>query len=210
MESKTKIHTVLPTTTENISDCVKSFWSFMTKEYGTEVINKINDTEMQLLSKILNLLNIVDADAFLHNYVTTIGKRIYVPFDPGVENADWDLWDQIIICVHEHQHVVELERDGWTTYTFEYLLSSAARAAYEAEAYGCSLEINFWRSKEMPDPTSLANNLKDYACSDSDIGVAAKVLSAYTTTISRGGIINAASQKAIAWLDLNAQFLKTI
>ena len=59
---------------------------------------------------------------FLGSFTTTIGKRIYTPFDIGVPDERYDLWGQISVCVHEHQHVEQLLRDGWLKFAGRYLV----------------------------------------------------------------------------------------
>ncbi|HRY90250.1 MAG TPA: hypothetical protein P5305_20395, partial [Rubrivivax sp.] len=50
---------------------------------------------------------------------------------PGCEGGGWSLWGQLAVCVHEHQHVEQLDREGWFKFAGKYLLSSAGRAAFE-------------------------------------------------------------------------------
>ncbi|MCK7535239.1 MAG: hypothetical protein MZV63_31760, partial [Marinilabiliales bacterium] len=44
------------------------------------------------------------------------------PFEPGCEDGGWSLWGQVAVCVHEHQHVEQLDRDGWLKFAGKYLL----------------------------------------------------------------------------------------
>ena len=62
----------------------------------------------------------------LKNFTTTIGRRIYTPFEVGSPKGGWDLWHQIVICVHEHQHVVQHDREG-LAYEVSYLADRRAR-----------------------------------------------------------------------------------
>jgi hypothetical protein len=190
------------------ADIVRAFWSFMTREYRTSVIAKANALEMKIAAFALGQMGIVDADTFLRSFSTTIGRRVYVPFAPGQATAEWSLWHQVTVCVHEHQHVEQLGRDGWLKFGAKYLLSTAGRAAYETEAYLCNMELSFWRTGEVPSPRTLAAKLKSYACTSTDIEVAEKALTMAAATVRRGGIANRASQKAIAWLDLHAPSFK--
>ena len=68
---------------------------------------------MQSVARLLDAMGVLDAEEFLENYVTTVDRRIYVPFEIGEGNSSWGLWDQLVVCVHEHQHVEQLDRDGW-------------------------------------------------------------------------------------------------
>jgi hypothetical protein len=197
-----------PLTGAEASELVRAFWDFVTREYGTRAIAKANAVEMKLAAQALGLMGVLDAEAFLRDYTTTIGRRIYVPFEPGREDGGWSLWGQLAVCVHEHQHVEQLDRDGWLKFAGKYLLSSAGRAAYEAEAYRCDMELHFWRTGEVLDPRSLAAKLKHYACASTDIEVAEKALTMSAATVRRGGVVNRASQKAVAWLNVHAPAFK--
>ena len=94
------------------SELVRAFWEFMPHEYGTRAIAKANAVEMKLAAQALGLMGVLDAEAFLRDYTTTIGRRIYVPFEPGREDGGWSLWGQLAVCVHEHQHVAPAQRSG--------------------------------------------------------------------------------------------------
>ena len=83
----------------------------MQDHFRTSVINKSSALEMQLVARGLEALGIQRKDRFLKNFTTTIGRRIYTPFEVGSPKGGWDLWHQIVICVHEHQHVVQ-QREG--------------------------------------------------------------------------------------------------
>jgi hypothetical protein len=187
---------------------VRAFWDFMSHEYSTTVVDKAGAVEMQVAAWGLGLMGILDAKTFLRRYTTTIGRRIYVPFDPGIPHEDWGLWEQIGVCVHEHQHVVQLDREGWVLFAGKYLGSKAARAAYEVEAYRCNMELQFWRTGEVLDPAELASRLKHYACGATDIQVAEKALRMSAATVSHGGVASRAARKALAWLNVYAPMLK--
>ena len=110
---------------------VWAFWRFMQDHFRTSVINKRSALEMQLVARGLEALGIQSKDRFLKNFTTTIGRRIYTPFEVGSPKGGWDLWHQIVICVHEHQHVVQHDREG-LSYEVSYLADRAARARWLA------------------------------------------------------------------------------
>ena len=192
----------------DLAAVVRDFWTYMTGLYGTEVIDKENAIEMQVVAQVLGFAGIMDADDFLSKYTTTIGKRIYVPFEIGTESEDWSLWDQILVCVHEHEHVEQFNREGALWFASKYLFSTAGRAAYEAESYRCDMEIDFWHTGQVINPVALAAKLVDYGCTSIDIEVAEKVLVISAEMVKRGGVVNLASVNALAWLNENAAFLK--
>ena len=74
---------------------VWAFWRFMQDHFRTSVINKRSALEMQLVARGLEALGIQSKDRFLKNFTTTIGRRIYTPFEVGSPKGGWDLWQQI-------------------------------------------------------------------------------------------------------------------
>ena len=194
--------------TELSPELVRDFWRHMTGAYGTRVIDKSSAWEMRLVGMFLARINVLDEEEFLRRFTTTIGKRIYTPFEVGVSDDHYDLWSQISVCVHEHQHVEQLLRDGWLKFAGRYLVSSAARAAYEAEAYRCNMELHHWRFGELPDLGRLARRLEHYGCNQNDIDMAERMLELSAVTVRRGDVINRASQRAISWLEQHAPALK--
>ena len=194
--------------TELSPELVRDFWEQMTGAYGTRVIDKSSAWEMRLVGMFLARINVLDEEEFLRRFTTTIGKRIYTPFEVGVPDEHYDLWSQISVCVHEHQHVEQLLRDGWLKFAGRYLVSSAARAAYEAEAYRCNMELHHWRFGELPDLGRLARRLEHYGCNQHDIDMAERMLELSAATVRRGGVINRASQRALSWLEQHAPGLK--
>jgi hypothetical protein len=184
--------------TELSPELVRDFWRHMTGAYGTRVIDKSSAWEMRLVGMFLARINVLDEEEFLRRFTTTIGKRIYTPFEVGVPDEHYNLWSQISVCVHEHQHVEQLLRDGWLKFAGRYLVSSAARAAYEAEAYRCNMELHHWRFGELPDLGRLARRLEHYGCNQNDIDMAERMLELSAATVRRGGVINRASQRAIS------------
>jgi hypothetical protein len=172
----------------------------MTNSYNTRVIQRVDAVEMKVAARLLNLIGVVDVKTFMARSATTLGRRIYIPFTTGIERDHWSLWDQITTCVHEHQHVVQYEREG-QTFMWKYLLRSAARAHYEADAYRCDLELQYWRDGSLPDVHALAELLRNYKCNETDIAVTEKQFNLSIKTLEQGAIINEASRRAIRWLD---------
>ena len=183
---------------------VRWLWAHMTRKYGSTVVDKSGSIPMQLAGWGLEKMGVMDAPTFLGDYTTTVGKTIYVPFEIGVPRSAADLYSQVIIAVHEHMHVIQFSREGTWTFASRYLLSKSARALYEAEAYRCDMEMEYWRSASMPSPRELAQKLQHYACSPLDIEVATKYLTASAQTIQWGGMVSEPSKEAIRWLQENA------
>ncbi|MBZ0232730.1 MAG: hypothetical protein K8M05_10405 [Deltaproteobacteria bacterium] len=179
---------------------VRAFWKFMQDHYGTSVIAKDDATSMKAIATLLEALGVMDREIFLRDYTTTIGKKIYTPFEVGVAQPGWDLWQQIVVCVHEHQHVVQHVRDG-LAYEAGYLADTSTRARHEAEAYLTNIELHHWRYGVIPTPRRFAEKLAHYACKDQDIAWAAKYLTLVAETVRMGGAVTEAGAVALDWLD---------
>ena len=179
---------------------VWALWRFMQDHYRTTVVNKRDALEMQLVAQALDALGIQSRDRFLRNFTTTLGRRIYTPFEVGSPRGGWDLWSQVVICVHEHQHVVQHDREG-LSFEVSYLADRAARARWEAEAYRSNLELHFWRYGTTPSARRIAEVLGDYGCRPEDVDVAAKSLALSAVSIRKGAVINGATHVALGWLD---------
>lgn len=190
------------------SQLVKDFWSYMQGVFGSCVEQKNEAAIMTIAAALLNTLKIQNKDQFMRGFVTTLYNTIYIPFEIGINDERWDLWDQICVCVHEHQHIEQGERDGWVTFVSRYLTSSSYRASYEAEAYGCNLEMEFWRTGKIIDIGARVSSLKNYGCKDDDIEMAKHILDFRAEVVSKGVVENKSSVTAIEWLDVHAGSLR--
>lgn len=189
---------------------VASFWAFMAAQFGTKIVHKPSAFEMRLAAWVLKRRGVMDPRTFLARYATTIGKRIYVPFVPGVAQPGWDLWHQMVVCVHEHQHVVQLKRDGRVRFFARYLLRKPRRAGYEADALRSNLEMFWWRYGRLPDAKGLTSSLPHYDLGPADVTTAERVLRLSGATVSRGGVINRASGVALKWLNRHATRIRMV
>jgi hypothetical protein len=193
--------------TEPTPQMVRAFWSYMQSVYGSQQIDKRDAPSMKLVAEVLQLLKIEDTQTFLGRFTTTIGKRIYTPFDVGVPTPEYDLWAQIKICVHEHQHVAQYDAES-IDYLARYLASGADRAGYEAEAYRTAAELDWWRYHGLDSPRGLAQHLVPYNCTPSQIESAREIIELGEDTIQRGGLVSDTSAAAIEWLQANAPALQ--
>lgn len=182
-------------------DDVREFWKAMQGKWDTQRIDKADASDMRVLADLLNLLGIVDKDRFMRMFTTTVGNRIYTPFEPGVPAEGWSLWQQIRICVHEHHHVFQDRVAGGLGFEWNYITSSAKRAHYEAEAYRCEMVLEWRYQGRMLDPKALAGLLRDYGCSADDVAVAEKMLSLSVPSIKAGAIASDVCRWAVGWLD---------
>lgn len=193
---------------EPSSELVQAFWVYMAEAFDSQTVHKGNAAEMRVVADFLHKLGILEKRAFLDRFATTLGRRIYIPFQIGIESPGRTLWGQMLTCVHEHQHVAQARKDGLAEFALNYATSSAKRSRYEADAYRTHMELEMWRFGEIrADATQLAQKLDSYAVKPLDIGVAEKILSLSAESIRRGAVVTRASKVAITWLDQYASDL---
>jgi len=176
------------------------FWKHMCSHYGTRVISKEEAVEMRLAGRGLEWLQIMSHERFMNRYTTVWGTRIYPWFTVGRGDTE-ALWKQIVVCTHEHQHVVQFRREGLPRYAARYGLSRRERARLEAEAYCCNFELNWWRNGKLLDPESTAEILYDYGCREPDVELARREFEACRERLERGEIRNEATRVALSFLD---------
>jgi hypothetical protein len=189
---------------------VRDFWAFMQKTYGSNAEQKSKSVLMNLVADVLGAAEFVNKDEFMKNFVTTLYKTIYIPFAIGEVDTGWSLWNQVRVCVHEHQHIEQGERDGWGVFAARYLTSSSFRAGYEAEAFGSDLEMEFWRTGSILDIDQRVSTLKSYGCSAADIDQAKEMLTRRSDVVKLGIILNQTSQVAIGWLESHVTDLQEV
>jgi len=198
--NRVKIRRTVPRREDDLSpELVEDFWAYMAKQYGTKVVRKSSSAKMKVIGRLLAALGVMSYGHFMR-FATTLKRTIYIPFEIGVADEHWSLWDQIVVCVHEHQHVEQYLEEG-SKYERRYLFRSAKRATYEAEANRSNFELFFWRYGFLPDAAERARKLKHYGCSGLDIEVTEKYLLISGETIKRGGVINRSSKLALPWLN---------
>lgn len=190
---------VTPSTAE-----VQQFYQHMATQFGVVQVDKHDSQTMQLIAGALQLMGIVDAETFMAQFTTTLGHHMYTPFTPGIATPTWDLWAQIEVCVHECQHIHQYEAAGAPQFAWDYLTSHVARAQYEAEAYTCDLEMQWWHYRRLPNHAALARLLSSYGCDATDIAVVTQELGLAAVTVQAGGILRAATQAALTWLNQHA------
>jgi hypothetical protein len=185
----------------------------MQKEFNASVVQKGDSGLMEVVGTVLDAFNIQNKDQFMNDFVTTLGKTIYVTFKIGVETPRWPLWNQARVCGHECQHIVQGSREGWATFDSRYVTSPSYRAGYEAECYGVQMEMEWWRlGSHRFDPYKFAQeqplSLKNYGCKEADIEQAIQMLTIRAGIVSQDVIETKAAQVAIAWFEQNVPGLK--
>jgi hypothetical protein len=191
---------------EPTPELVKNFWAYMQSEYGSDVIQKADSALMKLVAKFLDVADIQDDETFMTRFTTTLHNNIYIPFELG--DPSRDLWGQIRLCVHEHQHIEQGQREGWIKFGGEYLTSPSYRANYEAEAFGCDMEMEYWRQGTGFDAKAYGQQrvevLKMYGCKPEHIEQAKQTIALRADVLVQGGLENKCSQLAVDWLNTHA------
>lgn len=185
------------------ADDVRTFWAQMSARYGTRLIPKQRAWEMKAAARLLDALGIMPHETFMSEYTTVWGRRIYPCFTPGEAPNEDALFGQIIVCVHEHQHVEQAMREGFVSYSTRYLTSSRARALYEAEAYGCNMELVWARSGRLLSPDTLSQKLLAYGCTRGDVLAARAYFERLVLRLQRGGYQSSAvasARQLLPWL----------
>src|SRR5438874_1806299 len=104
-------------------------WQALQTRFHTRTKAKHKSLFMQLIAWFLALIRVLPRRSFLHDFTTTIGHTIYTSFDPT--SVPVDPWNRLLLCVHEHQHVVQWQR-GPLRFVLGYLLWPRRRAELEA------------------------------------------------------------------------------
>jgi hypothetical protein len=199
---------VAMTSAQPTPELVRAFYRHMNASFGARVIAKSDAFEMRAAAWALQAMGITDGAAFLKRFASTVGRRIYVPFVVGEASEGWSLWHQIEVGAHEHQHVVQSDREGAVRFSWLYVRDAAARARFEAEARSTNLELHFWRYGKLPPPTDWVKNLQHYALGNEHIATVKAILDSRVQTIARGGVYTEAGKAAILWLGDNASHLR--
>jgi hypothetical protein len=182
------------------SQMIEEYSNHISKIYNIKITSKKNSFLMKFIAWFLNLFNIMSKKVFMNIFTTTIGKTIYVPFKLGDEACSLSLEGQFVTLIHENQHVLQYMKEGFL-FMIKYLISSSARAKYEAEAYSSNLELCYFLHNSLFEISSVANSLKYYNCSQKDIMLATEILNNNVTLIKNGKSICEASAVAILWLE---------
>jgi len=178
---------------------VRAFWKYMQKAYKTQVITKADSDEMKLAGWFLEKMGIQSKKTFLKRFTTTIGHKIYTPVKIGQGKAA-DRRNQFALCVHEHRHVLQFDKDP-LSFLFNYATSSTKRSIYEVEAYRTNMELHYYFTGELLDINILGDTLRSYGCSKKDVRIFKKYLRMSAETIKRGGVSDSLTKKAIKWLE---------
>lgn len=182
---------------------VRGLWAFLAGHYKTKVKAKATSAEVRVIAQMLDQMGVVDAGAFLTRQTTTLGKTIYIPFRLGVATPVHSLEHQLVTGAHEHQHVVQMNKDG-LSFAAGYTLDTVKRTAYEAEAYRVTMTLTYYLNGSMPAPAEYAELMKNYGVTAKDRDFLAEYLRISIPAIRAGGIPDEATRLALQWIRAQA------
>lgn len=184
---------------------VREFWDYMCSRHTVRLIDKHNSKEMKFVADVLNAMGILSREEFLQHYTTTVPlmpfRGIYAPFTPGEPHEDYSLWGQMRICVHEIDHLIQADKTGELSFSWDYLTNPAERAHYESGAYRSDLEMEWRYQGRLLDPYALSTKLLNYGCSLLDCEVTEKELRHSLPVVRTDTLIEPSSKEAAVWLD---------
>jgi hypothetical protein len=183
------------------SQLVKDFYAAAMKQYKAEIISKEDSGLMKLIAGFLDGIGVLNKDDFMKRFTTTIGSKIYCPFEVGVDQG-YDLWRQISVLVHELTHVQQYDESP-AEFVLKYLLYKSDRATYEAVAYASDLEMHWWMYGNGYDVKQRAQSLLSYGLKQEHCDYASEYLAIYDDIFRQGGGVSPVAAWAKEWLNLH-------
>ncbi len=178
---------------------IQQMWKDLAQAHHARLLLKSRSLLMRLAGAFLAALRIQKPGEFIQHYATTIGRRIYLPFEPGDAKA-CPLWHQVVLCAHELRHVEQFQREGFIRFATKYLLFPSARARYEADALQCNVELFWLRTGQLPNLENMAHSLTGYAFTKKAQALVFSLLQQSAQRILKGQFQDFASRSALAWL----------
>lgn len=181
-------------------ELVRHLWAHMSREFGSSIIQKDDSKNMAAVAWALKTMGIMDAERFMRDFSTTLIDDIYIPFEIG-DPTHTDLWSQIRLAGHEHQHVHQAKEEGTIVYTASYLGKKSGRAHWEADALLVDVELHFYQYGTLPDLHGISKKILSYGCGEAERRQIQGHLEMGAVTIEEGAVMTRAAQVAIKWLE---------
>lgn len=178
------------------------FWKFMQKYYDVTVADKTDSNFMKLVGWFLGAIGVLDKEAFLKQFTTTINQKIYIPFKIG-EGTDAELWGQNKVLVHEVIHAQQAKKEGILKYAYNYISNKTKRTEYEVEAYRSEMVLDWHFKKTYRKPSSIVESLRSYGLSQTYIDYAQKQLELSEPAIKNNARFHPVISMAIKWMEEN-------
>jgi hypothetical protein len=178
---------------------VRAFFSRMSQRYGTVYVPKDSDLAMHMAGVFLQAIGVQSSEAF-RRFTTTISPHIYLPFTPGEPTADYPLWWQLVVCTHEHVHILQDAEGGWINFKAAYALSKLELVRFEGQAYASQFDLEWWRWKRLPDLDAAMEPLRYYGCDAAHVETAKAIAHQLGATVALGGSTSEAAQFGVTLL----------
>lgn len=131
------------------------------------IVDKADSVMMHRAASLLDAAGVIQDDNFMHNYASTIGEVIFVPFQPGIERGVWDLDNQLAVLAHEARHVEQWRSRGGMAMTATYATSSG-RVMIEGDAYTIQMLVSILLCMDIWDLDHASRLMRNYAVRPSD------------------------------------------
>ena len=187
---------------EPTSAIVRGLYDHLQRRYGSRLVDRSESKPFQVLADLVSLLGIADRESYLRRTVTTIGHTIYAPFTPGEASPPYDLWTQIVVAAHEHEHIVQAEESGGDlAFILRYLVSPSDRAVFEARAFFSTFELEYWRYGEVRTSVDTITKIisGSYGLGANDV-LAARAALVVGLDVARVGGLSPATREVIKYL----------
>lgn len=180
---------------------VRAFAAHLARELGASVVSPMP-------GYLRTYLSIMGGNP--DRYALTVGRTIYMPVELGATRPGWSAWSQMMLLVHECQHVAQGERRSMLERAIDYATSTARRTEVETQAFSAELELEHWRRGEIAAWwfSARASSLGAYHVSGVDLAVCERHLRVLSPTVRRSGYVTHAGRVAIQWLDRHAPELR--
>ena len=184
-------------------EIVKDFSIECSKEFKSQYIDPKDIQAVIDLTKAFEDAGMkMPLDKYFERFCFTLHDRIYLAFDPGIENPNWPIDWQVGTIGHENHHVWQMRtKPQKTNMALDYIIDQNARAVYEAEAYTVTMEILNFLGHPLQEPEYMAEFFikPNYFVDDNALKLFVHTVKTNYEIIKQGGILFPVSQFAIAF-----------
>ena len=180
---------------------VRALCRHLERKHGWEIVDKRDDKAQRKIAKALDRLGIVDRDDWLDRWSMMLGGTMYLCFTPGETGPGApSLVDQIDTIVHEGHHGMQEKKVK--RFRSKYLGSSAKRARFEARADHAKMEVHWFQTGRLLNPSLLALKLDAYMVESYDVADYIKHLRicSFAVEHGKGKVHNQIAKDTIAFL----------
>lgn len=180
---------------------VRAVWAHLQDAHGSRVRPKAEAPLMKIAARITARRTTMTQESFMTKAVTTLGRRIFVPFKIGEPTPEFDLEAQLLLGPHEHTHVVQWQKQPLRFWT-RYARDTRKRALYEAEGFVTEFEAsNTFGLLPRWTPAQRVNTLRSYGVDELDMDAALEYVLAHTdgNGVPRGAAVTPVGKELVKW-----------